>query len=136
MGTLSSFSFSLISPNGGNFRDKFQNNRTNCLLCGEILLKRRRRLVVGGGDFGRLNSVIRYCYNGENDSGDDSSSSSSSSGEREGKENSNLATMTPAEKKSEDNADDPPPSASSRVSEFFENICVNALCFSSEVAAR
>ncbi|XP_057787079.1 probable zinc metalloprotease EGY1, chloroplastic [Salvia miltiorrhiza] len=117
MGTLSSFSFSLISPNGGNFRDKFQNNRTKCLLCGEILLKRRRRLVARG-DFGRLNSVIRSCYNGESNKSDDSSSSSSSNGERESNENSNLATMTPAEKKSEDNADDPPASASSREPSF------------------
>ncbi|KAH6820823.1 Peptidase M50 family protein [Perilla frutescens var. hirtella] len=126
MGTLSSFSFSLISPNGCNFRDKFQNNRTKCLLCGEILLKRRRRLVAKG-DFRRLNSVIRYCYNGENDRSDDTSTSSGGDGgERESKENSNLATMAPAEKKSEDNADDPPASESPRASEFFSILCFKA----------
>lgn len=59
--------------------------------------------------------MIRSCYNGENN--DRSDDSDSSSGERESKENSNLATMTPAEKKSEDNVDDPPASVSSRVSE-------------------
>lgn len=72
------------------------------------------------GDFGRLNSVIRSCYNGENN--DRSDDSDSSSGERESKENSNLATMTPAEKKSEDNVDDPPASVSSRVSESCKKI--------------
>lgn len=114
MGTLSSFCFSLISPNGCNFGDKFQNNRTKCFLCGELLLKRRQRLLVTG-DFRRLNSVIRSCYNDEknNSSNDDSDSNN---GERERKENSSLATMTPAEKKSEDNADNPPASVSSRVS--------------------
>ncbi|XP_042050310.1 probable zinc metalloprotease EGY1, chloroplastic [Salvia splendens] len=116
MATLSSFSFSLISPNGGIYRDKFQNNRTNCLLCGEILLKRRRRLVAGG-DFGRLNSVIRSCYSGESNQSDDSTSSTSN-GERESNDSSNLATMTPAENESEDNADDPPASASSREPSF------------------
>lgn len=133
MGTLSSFSFSLISPNGGNFRDKFQNNRTKCLLCGEILLKRRRRLAAKG-DFRRLNSVIRYCYNGESNKSDDSSSSSSSSGERESNENSNLATMTPAEKDSEDNADDAPASASPRVSKFFK--MRQSWCFYCEIVSR
>ncbi|KAG6427878.1 hypothetical protein SASPL_112125 [Salvia splendens] len=117
MATLSSFSFSLISPNGGIYRDKFQNNRTNCLLCGEILLKRRRRLVAGG-DFGRLNSVIRSCYNGESNQSSDDSTSSSSNGERESNDSSNLATMTPAENDSEDNVDDPPASASSREPSF------------------
>lgn len=121
MATLSSFSFSLISPNGGIYRDKFQNNRTNCLLCGEILLKRRRRLVAGG-DFGRLNSVIRSCYNGDSNQSDDSTSSSSN-GERESNDSSNLATMAPAEKESEDSVDDPPASASSRVSQFFKILC-------------
>lgn len=69
------------------------------------------------GDFGRLNSVIRSCYNGENNDRNDDSDSSN--GERESKENSNLATMTPAEKKSEENADDPPASVSSREPTFL-----------------
>ncbi|KAK6159048.1 hypothetical protein DH2020_006362 [Rehmannia glutinosa] len=109
MGTLSSFSFTLTPPNGCGFRGKFQNNNNKCFLCGEFLLKRRRRLVSKGG-FGRLNYVIRSCYNGEDNRNDDRRST----GERESKENSNLATMAPAEEKSDDNADDSSASISSR----------------------
>ncbi|GFP82056.1 probable zinc metalloprotease egy1 chloroplastic [Phtheirospermum japonicum] len=108
MGTLSSFSFSLTPPNWCNFGVKFQNsnNNNNCLLCGEFLMKRRRRLVSKGG-FVRLNSVIRSCYNGDNGRNDDRSSSNV---ERDSRENSKLATMAPAEKKSDDNADESPSS--------------------------
>lgn len=90
------------------------------------MLKRQRRLVWKG-DFGRLNSVIRSCYNGENNRSE--SDDSTSTGEKESKENSNLATMMPAEKKSEDNADDPPASISSRVSEFFGSLILKAGTF-------
>ncbi|KAK4415358.1 putative zinc metalloprotease EGY1, chloroplastic [Sesamum alatum] len=117
MGTLSSFSFSLTSSNWCRFEEKFQS-RTKCFLCGDSLLKRRRRRLVSQGyQLGRLNFVIRSCYNGENNRNGDSSSSSSggsSTGERESKEKSNLATMTPAEKNSDDNGDDSPASVSSR----------------------
>ncbi|KAL6525525.1 putative zinc metalloprotease egy1, chloroplastic [Orobanche hederae] len=108
MGTLSSFSFSfsLIPPNW--CKVKFQNsNNSKCFLCGEFLLKRSRRLVREGG-FGRLNSVIRSCCNGENNRNDDRSSST---GERDGKRKSNLATTAPGEKKSDD---EPAASVSSR----------------------
>ncbi|KAL6519600.1 putative zinc metalloprotease egy1, chloroplastic [Orobanche minor] len=106
MGTLSSFSFSLIPPNW--CKVKLQNsNNSKCFLCGEFLLKRSRRLVREGG-FGRLNSVIRSCCNGENNRNDDRSSST---GERDGKKKSNLATTAPGEKKSDD---EPAASVSSR----------------------
>ncbi|KAL6523352.1 putative zinc metalloprotease egy1, chloroplastic [Orobanche gracilis] len=95
MGTLSSFSS--VPPNW--CKVKFQNgNNSKCFLWGEFLLKRRRRLVWEGG-FGRLNSVIRSCCNGENNRNDDRSSST---GGRDGKKNSNLTTAAPGEKKSED----------------------------------
>ncbi|KAL7097509.1 hypothetical protein ACP275_10G149600 [Erythranthe tilingii] len=111
MGTLSNFSFTVTLPNRCNFRRKTQINSTKCFLCGEFSLKKRRRLFLKGG-FGRFNSVIRSCYNGEDDRNDDDMNSA---GEIDGKENSNLATMTQAEKNSDDNADDSPASTSSRL---------------------
>lgn len=114
MGTLSSFRFGLISPNGCNFREKIQSSSTKCFLCRSFSSKKRRQLV-SKRDFGRLNSVIRSCYNGKDDTEDDRNST----GDRESKENSNLATMMSAENKPDDIADDTPASTSSRVSIFF-----------------
>ncbi|GER51997.1 ethylene-dependent gravitropism-deficient andyellow-green 1 [Striga asiatica] len=111
MGTLSSLSLSLAAPNWGGLGVKFQNsNSSKCFLCGDFLLRRRRRLVSEGGS-GRFNPTIRSCYNGGNNRNDGRRSNGV---ERESTENSNLATVAPAEKKSVDNGDEPSVSVSSR----------------------
>ncbi|CAA0809765.1 Probable zinc metalloprotease EGY1-chloroplastic [Striga hermonthica] len=111
MGTLSSFSPSLAAPNWCGFGVKFQNSHSSkFFLCGETLLRRRRRLVSEGGS-GRFNPTIKSCYNGGNNRNDDRSSNGA---ERDSTENSNLATMATAEKNSNDNGDEPSVSVSSR----------------------
>lgn len=109
MGTLSSCSFSLNPGNGFNLKGRYQNNRIECFLCGEFLSKRQR--LIAKGNFGRLNYVIRSCYNSRNNGNDDDGGN----GEKENKENSNLATMTSAEEKTDDSSENSPASTSSRV---------------------
>ncbi|KAL0346052.1 UNVERIFIED_CONTAM: putative zinc metalloprotease EGY1, chloroplastic [Sesamum radiatum] len=109
MGILSNCSFVLGPPNGWKFRDKYQNNSSKCFLCGELLSKRRR--LISNDKLGKLNFVIRACYDGRKSNGNDDKGMH---GERENKENSNLATMSSSEKKSDDSSDNSPASISSR----------------------
>lgn len=103
MGTLSSFTFSSIPPI--RYRNTFRNTNstTKCFLCGDLLPKRRRRLVS------QRSFVIKSCYDNRNSSSDDEDSN----GERDTKESSTLATME--NNKSDDTSDTLPSSMSSRV---------------------
>lgn len=110
MVALTSFTFRLTPPYGGNFRQKLQNKGAECYLCGKFVSERRR--LSWKGKFGRWDFVIRSCYNSENKRNDDIGVNS----DRENKDNTNLATMTSSEKKSDDGSDDSTASISSRVS--------------------
>ncbi|KAK4392594.1 putative zinc metalloprotease EGY1, chloroplastic [Sesamum angolense] len=116
MGILSNCSFVLGPPNGWKFREKYQNNSSKCFLCGEVLSKRRP--LISKKKLGKLNFVIRACYDGRKSNGNDDKGMH---GERENKENSNLATMASSEKKSDDSSDSSPASISSGVQERFSN---------------